>query len=57
MADDKIRLPSSTAGLTQYSEVSISDWQLKPGYVIVAGVGIALIILFLHIYGARILGI
>ncbi|MBI4139983.1 preprotein translocase subunit Sec61beta [Candidatus Woesearchaeota archaeon] len=57
MADDKIRLPSSTAGLTQYSEISVSDWQLKPGYVIIAGAGIALIVLFLHVYGARILGI
>jgi len=57
MGDDKIRMPSGMGGLTQYHEAHISDWVLKPGYVIIIAVVVALIVLFLHVYGASIFGV
>lgn len=57
MGDNKIHMPSSMGGLTQYHDAHVSDWVLKPGYVIIIAGVIALIVLFLHVYGASIFGV
>jgi len=52
MANNKISLPSSTAGITRYYEDYKSKIEFKPGHIIVFAVIILLITLFLHMYGS-----
>lgn len=51
MAQDKISLPSGTAGLTRFSEVSSSKMEFSPGGVIVLTLIVMLIIIVLHSFG------
>ncbi|MBW3014991.1 preprotein translocase subunit Sec61beta [Candidatus Woesearchaeota archaeon] len=55
--DNKISMPTSTAGITRFSDASKSKVSFKPEYVIVFVIVVALIIILLHLYGARWLGI
>ncbi|HIH39297.1 TPA: preprotein translocase subunit Sec61beta [Candidatus Woesearchaeota archaeon] len=57
MANDKITLPSSGAGITRYFDEFKSKIALKPEVVIIL---IALVVIFeiiLHIYGNSIFGV
>lgn len=55
--DNKIRMPSSGAGITQYYDVTKSAIRLKPVHVLVLIVLVILIEIFLHIQGAALLGL
>lgn len=56
MAQERIRMPSSTAGITRYFDEYRSKFEFKPGHVIVMAIGIAIIALLLHTFGGRMLG-
>lgn len=49
--DSRIRLPSGSGGLTRYFEELHSNIEITPGHVIALAVLIALIVIFLHIFG------
>jgi len=57
MAQDKITMPTSTAGITRYFEDYKSKVTLKPGHVIVITLFVMVIIVLLHMYGKQWLGI
>ncbi len=57
MANDKIRLPSSGAGLTRYFDEYKSKITFKPGHIIILIVIVIIIIALLHIFGNSFLGL
>ncbi|MBW2973229.1 preprotein translocase subunit Sec61beta [Candidatus Woesearchaeota archaeon] len=57
MADKKVHMPTSTAGLTRYFEDYKSKLEFKPGHVIILSVLVILITIILHIYGNSLLGL
>ena len=57
MADKKVQMPTSTAGLTRYFEDYKSKLEFKPGIVIILAVIVILITIILHYYGGALLGI
>jgi len=54
--DGRIRLPSSTAGITQYWDDVKTKVELKPQHVLVLAVLIILLEIFLQIYGKSFFG-
>ncbi len=46
--DNKVRMPSSMAGITQYFDETISNFRLTPKQVIILIVLISVIIIALH---------
>ncbi len=57
MASDKISMPVSTAGITRYFDEYKSKIEFKPGHIIVLAVVILVVILLLHAFGYKLLGI
>ncbi len=57
MADKRISMPASTAGLTRYFDDYRSKIEFNPGHVIIFAAIIIIITLLLHAYGSFILGI
>lgn len=57
MTNDKIRMPSSTAGITQYFDDYHSKIKFKPGHIIIVIVILMIILLILQSYGTSIFGI
>ena len=55
--DNKVNMPMSTAGITQYFDDYETSLTLQPGHVIVITGIVAAIVIFLHIYGNAILGL
>jgi preprotein translocase subunit Sec61beta len=55
--DGRIRLPSSTAGITQYWDDVKTKVELSPQMVLVLAVLIIAIEIFLQIYGKGIFGL
>ncbi len=55
--NNKVNMPSSTAGITRYFDDYRSKISFKPGHVIVLTIIITLLILFLHLYGYKMLGV
>ena len=55
MADDKIRMPASTAGITRYFDEFRSKIRFKPGHIIVLCVIVMIIVILLHKYGVSFL--
>ncbi len=55
--DDKIRMPSSTAGITQYWDEVKTKIEMRPEYVV--GIAILIIVLeiLLHLYGTAWFGL
>jgi len=51
MAQEKIQMPSGTAGLTRYFDDYKSRFELKPGHVVILAVAITLLIVLMHLYG------
>ena len=51
MADNNVRMPSSTAGITRYFDDYKSKFTIQPGHVIFIAIAITLIVLTLHLYG------
>ena len=56
MADDKIRLPSSSGGLTRYFDEYKSKISISPGVVIIMAVVIMVIVILLHTFGKTFIG-
>lgn len=57
MADDKIRMPTSTAGITRYFDEYRSKLRFKPGHIIVIGIILMVLIMLLHQYGTSFLSV
>jgi len=57
MAKERISMPSSTAGITRYFDDYKSKIEFKPGHVIVLSILIIAIVILLHMFGGRLLGI
>lgn len=57
MARDKISMPMSTAGITRYFDEYKSKIEFKPGHIIVLAVMVMVVILVLHVYGYKLLGL
>ncbi len=57
MAQERISLPSGMGGLVRYFDEYKSKISLKPGHVIVLSVVVMVVMVFLYIYGNRIVGI
>jgi preprotein translocase subunit Sec61beta len=55
MAKNQTRLPSSTAGITSFTE-STSVFKLKPGHVIVFIVIMVLLVIALKVFGPALFG-
>ncbi len=53
---DRIRMPASTAGITQYWDDVKTRIEMKPEHVIVLAVIIIIVELLLQAYGSRIFG-
>lgn len=51
MADDKVSMPASTAGLTRYFDDYKSKIEFKPMHVIVLAVIIMVLVILLNNYG------
>jgi preprotein translocase subunit Sec61beta len=49
---DKVRMPSSTAGITTYWDEVKTRVELKPAHVIALAVLIIILEIFLQLYGA-----
>jgi preprotein translocase subunit Sec61beta len=56
MAQDKIQMPSSTAGLTRYFDDYKSKIEIKPGHVILLAIIVSAIVIVLHLYGGSLVG-
>ncbi len=54
--DNKIRMPASTAGITQYWDEVKTKIEMKPEHVIVLAVIIIIIELLLQAYGTSFFG-
>lgn len=57
MAQDKISMPMSSAGLTRFNEAPTSKIQFSPGHVIVVIAVVIAFILVLHLYGNQWFGL
>tara|TARA_Y100000310_G_C20367222_1_gene661787 strand:- start:165 stop:338 length:174 start_codon:yes stop_codon:yes gene_type:complete len=57
MAQDKIQMPTSTAGITRYFDDYKSKIEFKPGHIIILTVLVILVVLLLHMYGSAFLGV
>lgn len=54
---DKVRMPSSGAGLTRYFDEYKSKLEFQPGHVIILIVLVIIIVAILHLYGLSLLGL
>jgi preprotein translocase subunit Sec61beta len=57
MAQDKTRMPMTSAGITSYFEEYRSKIEFKPAHIIVFSVIVIMIVVALHIWAAGILGL
>ena len=57
MAKDKVQMPMSTAGITRYFDDYKSKIEFKPGHVIILSIIVMLVIIILHMWGTKALGI
>jgi len=53
---DKIRMPASTAGITQYWDEVKTKVELKPEYVIALAIIIVILEIILNVYGTSFFG-
>jgi len=54
--NNKVSMPTSTAGITRYFDDYRSKISFKPGHIIVLSLIVVMIIVFLHLYGYKMLG-
>lgn len=54
--NNKVSMPSSTAGITRYFDEYQSKVKLKPGHVIILCVVVIVLTLLMHVYGRGLLG-
>ena len=55
--DDKISMPSSTAGITRYFDDYKSKIEFKPGHIIILISIIIILEIILKVYGASMFGL
>ena len=55
--DDKIRMPSSTAGITQYYDEVKTKVEMRPEWVIALAIIVIIIEILLQIYGNSLFGL
>lgn len=55
--DNKITMPTSTAGITRYFDDYKSKIEFKPGHVVILIVIVIILTVLLHIYGLGWLGV
>ncbi len=56
MAQERINMPTSTAGITRYFDDYKSKIEFKPGHIIVLVIVVIVVVLLLHVYGNSWLG-
>ena len=56
MAQNKVSMPSSGAGITRYFDDYKSKIEFKPGHIIVMTIIVMIVVILLHIYGQGFLG-
>ena len=57
MAQDKITMPTSTAGITRYFDDYKSKIEIKPGHVIILIVIVLILEIVLHVWGNGLFGL
>lgn len=57
MSNDKVMMPSSSAGITRYFNDYKSKIEFSPGQIVVVCVVVLVITLLLHLYAKSFLGI
>jgi preprotein translocase subunit Sec61beta len=57
MAQDKITMPTSTAGITRYFDDYKSKIEFKPGHIIILCLIVIVVSIFLHAYGSSMLSL
>ena len=57
MAQEKMRMPMSTAGITSFHDEYHSKIEFKPGHVVVMCIIVVLMIIVLQVWGASWLGL
>lgn len=57
MANDRIQMPSGMGGLVRYFDEYRSKIEFKPGHIIIICVVIILLMLFLHAFGSKWIGL
>lgn len=57
MAQDKISMPQGMGGLVRYFDEYKSKIRFKPGHIVILSIVVIIIMIFLHAYGDRMLGI
>ena len=57
MAQDRISMPSGMGGLVRYFDEYKSKIKFKPGHIIILSIVVIVIMIFLHSYGDKILGL
>ncbi|MFH0979101.1 MAG: preprotein translocase subunit Sec61beta [Candidatus Woesearchaeota archaeon] len=57
MAQDKITMPTSTAGITRYFDDYKSKIEFKPGHIIILCIIVIILSLALQAYGSSLLSI
>jgi preprotein translocase subunit Sec61beta len=55
MAQDKVTMPTSTAGITRYFDDYKSKIEFKPGHIIILVLVVIVVSIFLHTYGGSLL--
>ena len=56
MADNQVRLPSGSGGITRYFDESTSKMEYPPIVVVIVCIAVIVLVIILHIYGGGILG-
>ena len=57
MADNRIQMPSGMGGLVRYFDEYRSKIEFKPGHIIIICIVLIIILLMLHAFGGRLVGI
>ncbi len=57
MANDKISMPQGMGGLVRYFDEYKSKIRFKPGHIVILSIVVIIVMIFLHAYGDRMLGI
>lgn len=55
--NNKVNMPSGMGGLTRYFDDYTSKIEMKPGHVVVLAIVVMVIIIIMHLYGNKLLGI
>ena len=57
MANDRVSMPQGMGGLVRYFDEYKSKIKFKPGHIVILSIVVIIIMIFLHSYGDKLLGI